>query len=149
MFKPFNPPCVPAGGLAAAGSYGYQHVFGGPVVVCQELEEEEAYMGDELDLKTVGDIIAIIEEKVTIFTLFTAAREGTCHQHIERPRRDSSVVHVLHKGSLISYDDAYVYRYQGNLSYQRWHQQFSTDPAYFPVVTGLSMYMNMLKPAWH
>uniref|UniRef100_A0A8D3DDU9 Bromodomain-containing protein 8 n=1 Tax=Scophthalmus maximus TaxID=52904 RepID=A0A8D3DDU9_SCOMX len=27
-------------------------------------EEEETYMGDELDLKTVGDIIAIIEDKV-------------------------------------------------------------------------------------
>lgn len=32
-----------------------------------ELSEEDvtvAYMGDELDLKTVGDIIAIIEDKV-------------------------------------------------------------------------------------
>ncbi|XP_056450751.1 bromodomain-containing protein 8-like, partial [Gadus chalcogrammus] len=60
-----------AGGLAVVGPYGYQHVFGGPVV-SQEMEEEEeeeeeevggSYMGDELDLKTVGDIIAIIEEK--------------------------------------------------------------------------------------
>ncbi|XP_059912698.1 bromodomain-containing protein 8-like isoform X2 [Gadus macrocephalus] len=54
------------GGLAVVGPYGYQHVFGGPVV-SQEMEEEEevggSYMGDELDLKTVGDIIAIIEEK--------------------------------------------------------------------------------------
>lgn len=32
-----------------------------------ELSEEDvtvSYMGDELDLKTVGDIIAIIEDKV-------------------------------------------------------------------------------------
>lgn len=27
-------------------------------------EEDVSYMGDELDLKTVGDIIAIIENKV-------------------------------------------------------------------------------------
>lgn len=33
-----------------------------------ELSEDDvtvSYMGDELDLKTVGDIIAIIEEKVS------------------------------------------------------------------------------------
>ncbi|CAL8365032.1 unnamed protein product [Lota lota] len=58
-----HPVLTNAGGLAAVGSYGYQHVFGGPMV-CQELEEVGgSYMGDELDLKTVGDIIAIIEEK--------------------------------------------------------------------------------------
>ena len=70
------------------GPYGYQHVFGGPVV-SQEMEEEEeeeeeevggSYMGDELDLKTVGDIIAIIEEKVMTFTRDT--RGGTCHQRL-------------------------------------------------------------------
>ena len=39
-----------------------------------------SYMGDELDLKTVGDIIAIIEEKVMTFTRDT--RGGTCHQRL-------------------------------------------------------------------
>ena len=31
--------------------------------LCEE-DETVSYMGDELDLKTVGDIIAIIEDKV-------------------------------------------------------------------------------------
>lgn len=38
-------------------------------VKVSELSEEDvtvSYMGDELDLKTVGDIIAIIENKVQI-----------------------------------------------------------------------------------
>ena len=96
----------PAGGLAAGRPYGYQHVFGGPVV-CQELEleleeeekEEEvvggSYMGDELDLKTVGDIIAIIEEKVTTII----------HRCLEEHRRDTALVHWLCPGSLVSHDD--------------------------------------------
>lgn len=32
--------------------------------VAELSEEDVSYMGDELDLKTVGDIIAIIEDKV-------------------------------------------------------------------------------------
>lgn len=44
---------------------GCQPVSAGDKV--SELSEEDvtvSYMGDELDLKTVGDIIAIIEDKV-------------------------------------------------------------------------------------
>jgi len=36
----------------------------GKVSVVSEEDVTVSYMGDELDLKTVGDIIAIIEEKV-------------------------------------------------------------------------------------
>lgn len=38
-----------------------------------DLSEEDvtvSYMGDELDLKTVGDIIAIIEDKVQISKMY-------------------------------------------------------------------------------
>ncbi|KAJ3590804.1 hypothetical protein NHX12_008752 [Muraenolepis orangiensis] len=60
-----------AGGLAAVGTYGCQRVFGGHTLVCEDPREEEeegeeeggSFMGAELDLKTVGDIIAIIEDK--------------------------------------------------------------------------------------
>lgn len=53
--------------LAPSASFGCQPPPAG--VKVSELSEEDvtvSYMADELDLKTVGDIIAIIEDKVTI-----------------------------------------------------------------------------------
>ncbi|KAK0137363.1 Bromodomain-containing protein 8 [Merluccius polli] len=66
---PVDPPVLTsAGGLVAPAPYGFQREFGGPMA-CEGLGDEEeevggSYMGDELDLKTVGDIIAIIEDKM-------------------------------------------------------------------------------------
>lgn len=50
-----------------------------------ELSEEDvtvSYMGDELDLKTVGDIIAIIEDKVKSTIYFFLKRAVYFHSII-------------------------------------------------------------------